>query len=134
MKWSLKRKKGASQKYPKDHAFMHPVRDWLLGLGVASGIFLGGVALIVYDFRVQLVLPPEITASTTAQVRYSDRDVERYAKEFNDRNARFQALRAEANSSAIPSATLPQDEATSSAGTTVLAPTSTDGYTNPTSS
>ncbi len=94
MKLSLKREKhprlpfgGASR------ASLHPVRDWLIGLSIASLVFLGGVAAVVYDFRIQFVLPLEATDTTAVSMKYSEQDVRHYAERFKARDLEFTRLR-----------------------------------------
>jgi hypothetical protein len=128
MKWSLKKQKRASTTH--SHAGrkgMHPMRDWMIGLGVAVIVFAGAVTLIAHDFRVQFILPPELNATTTVEVKYSESDVEWYAKRFNEKDAHFNSLRAETRGSVpvVPS----RGEAP--VGTDSLAPSSTDEYTSP---
>lgn len=94
MKWSLK--KGKHPHLPfggASRASVHPVRDWLIGLSIASFVFLGGAAAIAYDFRVQFVLPPEATDTAAVSMKYSERDVRHYAERFEARDLEFAKLR-----------------------------------------
>jgi len=129
MKLNFRKKKGtASLKPRKGQRDMHPVRDWMIGLFTSVIIFLVGAAAIAYDFRVQFVLPPELPETTTGGVTYSEQDVMHYAEQFQEKDARFNALRSgtEDNPSFAP-----VEEASSSDEDTDLAPSDTDEYTTP---
>lgn len=132
MKWLLKKKKRSSSKIlPSGHESVHPVRDWMLGLAVASGIFLIGVSIIVYDFRMQFVVPPEYTGTTSSSVRYNDRDIERYVQQFKERDIRFTTLRGAVPDSIIVSSPELTPTSSTSSKEKTLAPEGADGYTDP---
>lgn len=129
MKWSLKNiKKDHGVRSHAGRQVMHPMRDWMIGLSGAAIVFVGAVALIAHDFRVQFILPPELNATTTVEVKYSERDVEWYAARFNEKDARFNSLRGETRLSVpvVPLGSQTQVDATDS-----LAPSSTGEYTGP---
>ncbi len=129
MKWSLKNiKHSSSVRAHAGRVGMHPMRDWMIGLGAATFVFTGATALIAHDFRVQFILPPELNATTTVEVKYSERDVEWYAERFEEKDAHFKALRVQVGGSAplVPVENQTVDDMDS------LAPSSTDEYTSPT--
>ena len=121
-------KRAASVRARAGRNGMHPMRDWMIGLGVATFVFVAGATLIAHDFRVQFILPPELTATTTAEIKYSERDVEWYAERFNEKDAHFNTLRAQTQGTvSVPR----QSENPTNGNSDSLAPTSTDGYTSP---
>jgi hypothetical protein len=129
MKWGLKKKRlGHGRGRSASRESMHPVRDWITGLVIATAVFLGAVALVVHDFRVQFVLPPEATDTATISTKYSEADVRQYAERFEARDAAFQALRG--------GHTIPYDPIPSISDTELdsgsLDPETADEYTTPT--
>lgn len=127
MKLSFLKSKQKSARGKKRTGDIAPVRDWLYALSAATLVFLIGIGCIAYDFRVQFVLPPE-TGVATSSVQYSEREVTRFAEQYDAKDARFNALR-----SALPQIAPPATPPSETEDTPV-APQEGGEYTTPTPS
>jgi hypothetical protein len=132
MKFFFIKQKRGSTKHVRDRKSMHPIREWLIGLCAAVGVFLGGVAFIAYDFHVQFVLPPEVPEVGEAQIQYSERDVTFYADRYRARDARFMELRTGVSAPAEEMPVTESESVPATAEDEPLAPEEVTEYTNPT--
>jgi hypothetical protein len=78
------------------HEYMHPKRDWMIILGCATFLFVGGVTYSVFDFYAQFVMPPEQSVTEDKVIRYRDTAILETAKTYDADEQMFKALRADA--------------------------------------
>ena len=77
------------------HEYMHPQRDWMLILGSAVLIFLGGVSYSALDFYAQFVMQPDESPTENNVIRYRDAAILELAKSYDEEEKVFTALRAD---------------------------------------
>jgi type II secretory pathway component PulC len=75
-------------------SFMHPVREWFLGVGVCISILIIGGAYIAYDFYAQFDASGTPVVTEEQGVIYREDEVREYAKLYTERDQAFQTLRA----------------------------------------
>lgn len=73
---------------------INPVRDWTMGLFVATLCFLVGVTYIGFDFYSQISrVPNEEIVTDVKPVTYKEKDVVRYAEFYAEKASTFNKLR-----------------------------------------
>lgn len=73
---------------------MNPVRDWTIGLMVATICFLVGVAFISYDFYTQISQDPKKDLVVESKpLVYKEKEVIRYAGLYAEKASTFNKLR-----------------------------------------
>ncbi len=93
---SLKKVKSPFAKRKREAAgdYMNPLRDWTIGLGIASVLFIVGIGFIFYDFKRQFSEGFELDAQESEIPRYSAGVVREFARVYTDRQTRFEQLRS----------------------------------------
>ena len=76
-------------------SFMHPLREWLGGLTIASVVLVSGGVYIAYDFYAQFYASEKTITIEGQAVMYQETEVIEYAELYNARDVVFQGLRAE---------------------------------------
>lgn len=80
---------------------LHSVRDWAIGLGIATLVFLGGVSYVAYDFYTQFVIKAnEVPEDSTIQ--FHPEKITRYAHEFENKENAYNELRGKKIEVVIP--------------------------------
>jgi hypothetical protein len=90
---------------------LHVLRDWIMGLVVATVVFVGGAGYIAFDFYMQFGIESN-EAEVKADVSYDSRKVNIYAEKFNERERVYNKLRTESENSskeAVPEETKGSD-------------------------
>ncbi|QQR64768.1 hypothetical protein IPH92_04385 [Candidatus Kaiserbacteria bacterium] len=101
-KTQLKQRIRSFEEEKDSHEYMHPQRDWMLILGSAVFVFLGGVTYSAFDFYTQFVMPPEPSLVEDKVVRYRDTAILEVAKLYDDREQLFTTLRADKPPVSVP--------------------------------
>ena len=78
----------------ESHEYMHPVRDWMIVLGVCVLVFVGGAAYSAYDFYMQFGAPSEETSVAEKDVHYRDAEVKALSETYAQKESAFMTLRA----------------------------------------
>ncbi len=79
----------------KGKDFVNPQKHWFSGLTIATVLFLFSAMYIGIDFYIQFANPESEVLVDVAPLQYRDKDVVLYAEIYNEREAIFNALRAE---------------------------------------
>ncbi len=77
------------------HDYVNPVRDWMIGLCVATTVFLFGVGYIAFDFYTQFGASDDAVQVESQSIGYRDVEVKRYAEQYTERERVFNELRTE---------------------------------------
>lgn len=73
---------------------MDPLRDWAIGLSIATIGFLTGVTFIAFDFYSQMNQAPEKEVVVEAKpLTYRERDVVKFAEFYTEKGKTFNLLR-----------------------------------------
>jgi len=75
------------------HDYINPIRDWTVGLFIASFIFLAGVGYIAFDFYTQFGASENSIHVESESIRFRDVEVKRYAESYSEKERVFNALR-----------------------------------------
>ncbi|GEM_PF-3335633 len=75
--------------------FVNPQKHWFFGLTITTTIFLFSAIYIGVDFYIQFANPESEVLVDVAPLQYRDKDVVLYATIYDEREAIFNALRAE---------------------------------------
>jgi hypothetical protein len=73
--------------------YMNPSRDWTVGIGVATVLFLGGSVFIGFDFYDQFGAPARDVVAEIQPVVYQEKEVIQQAEVYDERERVFNMLR-----------------------------------------
>ena len=73
--------------------YVNPLRDWSIGLALATLFLVSWTSYIAFDFYDQFIAPLEIENVTSEGVLYKEKEILFYAKEYDEKEKTFEALR-----------------------------------------
>jgi len=77
----------------KKGELINPSRDWIIGLSVATTVFLVGIGITVFDFYSQLYVSPNDSNVSKNSLMYRDSEVKSYSDLYDEKEKEFNELR-----------------------------------------
>lgn len=97
------------QGYP-DRKLMHPIREWAIGLGVGTVLFVIAVAFSGYAFITQSERLDEEIVSDSSVVLYKQEETKDILNKYRTREETFGRLRADRSNVYIPPVVIEEEE------------------------
>ena len=78
-----------------DHKIMHPERDWVIGLTIATLVFISGAVYSGNKFTEYLSLLDEEVAADSTVVQYKQTAISEVLGKYGERTKKFEELRSD---------------------------------------
>ena len=72
---------------------LHSLRDWAVGLALATIVFVGGASYIAFDFYTQFGVEKE-QVSGGSPLQYNANKVHMYAEKYNEKERAYEGVRS----------------------------------------
>ena len=112
--------------------YMNPLRDWAIGLSLATFVLIFGTGFIGFDFYKQFVAPQEEVKAPSKPAIYSEKETKEYAEKYMKKEVLFNALRNEKPSIPVIVPIVNKATTTASKAPEPLAKDGSGQYTSPT--